>query len=421
MEEEPYLTSLICAPSEKYFDECKKRVYEDFERAKKLNPDLIIAIPHMGTQFMHTTDVFQDTWNQIFTDAGADIVLGDHSHAVQPIEYRKNGDKTSIIVNSPGNFANSYCKYDGDATAAVKIYIDPQTAQINAAAVIPMYTYAPAGGQYCAAPVYKLLNESELNSKISRYELKRIEKVQKIVTNVMLGVEVPLDEAEKEYVLFDNGYARGSVKPLTDKDVNKESVMYKAISSVDTVCFIGDSVTEGTANGGYGWYEPLTAMFPELTVYNCSKGGATTETLLERRDEFSSYKADLYVIAVGTNDVRYRESYNESTKEDYISNIDKMVKAIRNVRSDAQIILISPWCALNSDSIIKITAQQRDELLSDYSDALKSYAGLNDCEYIDISSRIVEIIRQTPALYMVDHIHPNVTNGIALYSSKACV
>ena len=54
---------------------------------------------------------YQQKWNKIFIELGVDIILGDHPHAVQPIEF-VNDNKT-IIVNYSGNFANSYIKHDG--------------------------------------------------------------------------------------------------------------------------------------------------------------------------------------------------------------------------------------------------------------------------------------------------------------------
>lgn len=420
--ENPDLTSLICAEDEPYFDCCRESVYKDFERAKELNPDLIIVIPHMGTQFLHTADDFQNTWNDIFIDAGADIILGDHSHAVQPIEYRTNGEKTAVIVNSPGNFANSYCDYNGDATAIVNIYLDADTAAVNAVSVVPMYTYSEKAGEYCALPIYKAVYDEEINTEISGYEMQRIEEVHSLITSVMLEKNIPLDNVEPEYIIFKDGYKRGKPASLKTENINKNSILYKALSENGSVCFVGDSVTEGTANGGYGWYEPLVGLFPQLTVYNCSKGGATTTTMLERADEFSAYKADVYVIALGTNDVRYSESTDIAEKNLplFINNVDSMVKAIRQKRSDAQIIFISPWCALNNDSVITFTPEERDVLLEKYSEALSAFCKNNSCEYLNISAAIYKTIsRAVSNYYMKDHIHPNVVHGIVLYSELA--
>lgn len=90
------ITSIIVSPESKYFKEAKNQVLADFEYLKKQEPDVIIVLPHMGTQFSHKIDDFQKIWNEIFIKAGANIILGDHAHAVQPIELISviNEDKT---------------------------------------------------------------------------------------------------------------------------------------------------------------------------------------------------------------------------------------------------------------------------------------------------------------------------------------
>ena len=113
-----FLTNIIPYKTNKYYNNIYNDIKNDFIRAKKESPDIIIVLAHMGEQFLHHTVEFQEKWNKIFSDLGADIILGDHSHTVQPLEYIGN----TLIINSPGNFANSYIKMDGDSTALIDIY-----------------------------------------------------------------------------------------------------------------------------------------------------------------------------------------------------------------------------------------------------------------------------------------------------------
>jgi poly-gamma-glutamate capsule biosynthesis protein CapA/YwtB (metallophosphatase superfamily) len=81
------ITSVIVDKKSPFFRASVKQVQKDFEKAKAHNPDFILVLPHMGTQFIHEKDEFQKVWNEIFIQNGADIILTDHSHAVQPVEY----------------------------------------------------------------------------------------------------------------------------------------------------------------------------------------------------------------------------------------------------------------------------------------------------------------------------------------------
>ena len=92
---------LIVEKSSKYFEKVKKQVEKDFEKAKSENPDIIIVIPHMGTQFDTNLNDMQILWNEIFLDLGADLILGDHAHIVQKVECCNKNGESNIIVNCP--------------------------------------------------------------------------------------------------------------------------------------------------------------------------------------------------------------------------------------------------------------------------------------------------------------------------------
>jgi len=351
IKENSSLTSLIVAPDSKYFKEVKSQVLSDFKKIKEMDnpPDLILVIPHMGTQFIHETDNYQKTWNEIFINAGTDIIFGDHSHAVQPIEYKsvKNKDgsqKNAVIVNCPGNFANSYVENDGDATSIAEIYVDPYSKKVIAASIVPMYTQAIDEFKYRALPIYDILNNDALNNEISPYEMKRVKEVKEIVTSVMIGTKISLDQAQNKYYLFPEGYVRQPTKPIQITEEMKNSEIYKLINESKTICFVGDSITAGSRNGGYGWYEPLMAAFEGKTVYREAWDSATTKTLLENSDKISANKADIYVVAIGTNDVRYRDKKTCAMDSDtYVKNIKTLIEKITTLNKSAKFVLISPW------------------------------------------------------------------------------
>jgi fucose 4-O-acetylase-like acetyltransferase/poly-gamma-glutamate capsule biosynthesis protein CapA/YwtB (metallophosphatase superfamily)/lysophospholipase L1-like esterase len=427
VKENPSITSLIVAPDSKYFKEVKNQVLSDFKKIEGMDnpPDLILVMPHMGTQFIHETDNYQKTWNEIFINAGADIIFGDHSHAVQPIEYKsvKNKDgsqKNAVIVNCPGNFANSYVENDGDATSIAEIYIDPNSKKVIAASIVPMYTQAVDEFNYRALPIYDILNDDALNNEISPYEIKRVKEVNEIVTSVMIETEISLDQAQNKYYLFPEGYFRQPTKPIQITEEMKKSEIYKLINESKTICFVGDSITAGSRNGGYGWYEPLMAVFEGKTVYRAAWDSATTKTLLENSDKISAKNADIYVIAIGTNDVRYRDKKTcAMDSETYVKNINTLIEKITTLNKNAKFVLISPWLALNNDPYSKLEIEKRDAMLKEYGERLEIYSEKNGYLFIDANEAIYnEMQNSSTEKYMVDHIHPNANEGIKLYSKK---
>ena len=56
----------------------------------KKNVDIVIVMPHWGTEYKHNANPTQINFAHQFIDAGADIVVGSHPHVVEGIEMYKN-------------------------------------------------------------------------------------------------------------------------------------------------------------------------------------------------------------------------------------------------------------------------------------------------------------------------------------------
>ena len=416
------ITPVIVPPSSKNFKKIKKQVIEDFNNLKKENVDIIIVLPHMGTQFSHETDVMQNTWNKIFSENGATIVFGDHSHAVEPIEEYNNivfGNHSTeyydgtIIINSPGNFANQYTDHDGDATAITEVYIDKTTKKVIASSIVPMYTYGKSNGFYQALPIYTIMHNKELYDSLSTNDLKRINEVHSIITKTMLNTELKLDNIEYKYYLFKDGYKRNTIEPL-DISEYQDNELISLIRNSTSVCFIGDSITEGTMNGGYGWYEPITANY-NIPIRTAAYGSYTTKMILkDKTNDIKKCSADLNIIAIGTNDIRYQDQTKcASNKEEYIKYIEEIIQLLN---SD-NIVLIAPFISTDSDTKTPLSPEEKKEEFKNYSDYLKEYANKNNYLYINPNKIITNtLLTKENNYYMVDYIHPNKTNGIYMYS-----
>jgi fucose 4-O-acetylase-like acetyltransferase/lysophospholipase L1-like esterase len=429
MRENQTLTSLITAPDSPFFEESKERVIEDFDRAKALEPDIIVVMPHMGNQFIHETDSYQKAWNDIFIQLGADIVLGDHAHAVQPMEYFQSESpdgtmRQSFVVNCPGNFANSFTQFDGDATSIVKVYVDPADGGIVCASVIPMWTHGTADGYFRALPIFEITRNESLRKQLSSTDMERVREVQSLVTSAMLGVSVPIDQAQDEYFLFEDGYRRQKVSGMKSTLTEIRSEQLAVLSAADTVCFIGDSLTSGSNNGGYPWYEPLANTFPEKEFHSLAAGGLTTKSLvLQYKEELRKERADLFIVAIGANDIRYRdESICAMSPEEYTGALSEMVSLLRMNNPDAKFIFVAPWPALDNDINTPLLPEEKSFLYRDYTADLRDFCEKNDFLFVDPTRRILEQIRLEPiSKYMLDHIHPNAGEGIKFYSKAFLV
>jgi len=62
--------------------------------------DVVVVVPHWGTQYTHAAEPVQSRVGRRLVDAGADLVVGGHPHWVQGLE-RYDG---AVIAHSLGNF-----------------------------------------------------------------------------------------------------------------------------------------------------------------------------------------------------------------------------------------------------------------------------------------------------------------------------
>ncbi|MBO6236935.1 MAG: SGNH/GDSL hydrolase family protein [Schwartzia sp.] len=205
---------------------------------------------------------------------------------------------------------------------------------------------------------------------------------------------------------------------LTDEMAG--SRIYRLLQSAETVCFVGDSLTEGTMNGGVPWYEPIHPWI-RGKIFNISQGGLTAKSLSAYfLPSTASTEAELFVIAIGANDILFRDPlFCAMTSADYINYLKKLRDAVCARRPDAKFIFIAPWLATDGDASL-IGGEKppnTDEMYRDYTSALEAWCGVTGDAFIDANGYIARHFETSlPNHYLVDFIHPNAGNGVALYA-----
>lgn len=411
-----HITSVISGTDGELFEQLKSRVEQDFKAAKAMSPDLIIVLPHIGTQFSNAPDKEQEVWFNIFKENGADIILGDHPHVAEPVSIEKYNGKNVFTAYCPGNFANIYRDDQGDTSMLVDVYIDRGTKQVIGGSVVPLYTHARADGNFRAVPIYDIMNDTELRKQLTTDDIELAADSNSIITSVVFGHKMDITSVTERYYFNENGFIRTKSSGLAITDEMKNGLLYSAIESSASVCFIGDSVTEGTRNGGCPWYEPMEEYFTDKRIFNYSKGGCTASYMTQRTNEIPA--AELYVIALGTNDVRYRdESICAMTSEDYVSEMNRLKENLSAVSPSAEFIFIAPWYSTDADPYCSMSYSEKIRLNDEYSLALEQYCKNNSVGFINANEYIKSSLSTAPdRRYLLDHIHPNRAEGVILYS-----
>ena len=411
-----YVTSMIGGTGGDRFEFLKGIVEKDFVEAKSRNPDLIVVLPHIGKQFSNFPDQEQMVWFDIFKRNGADIILGDHPHVVEPVVIEEFEGRTVFTAYCPGNFANVYRANQGYASMLVDVFIDRTSKKVIGGGIVPLFTHARADGNYRAVPIYSMVNDPKLRSQLTTDDLAFAAKANGEITSVVFGKSMDMASMPSRYYFGKDGFFRTKLGGLELTEAMRQGVLFRALSSADSICFVGDSVTEGTKNGGCGWYEPIEEHLDGKEVSCYAKGGCTVSYMVDRAADIPN--VDLYVIALGANDVRYRDERTcAMTPECYIEKIDALRTQLLLKSPPARFVFIAPWLSTDGDPFSKLPYAMKVELNNEYAGALEEYCRKNGIPYVNANDAIRAEFEVSPCnKYLLDHIHPNASAGVLLYS-----
>jgi len=84
---------------------------EDMQRCRDAGADLIILSLHWGAEYVDTPNSTQVRFARMLSERGADVVMGNHAHCVQPLEWVDTPRGSRPIFYSLGNFFCNNMKY----------------------------------------------------------------------------------------------------------------------------------------------------------------------------------------------------------------------------------------------------------------------------------------------------------------------
>lgn len=187
----------------------------------------------------------------------------------------------------------------------------------------------------------------------------------------------------------------------------KDSELYEDMQSGKSFCFLGDSITAGSVTEGIPWYRPLTPYISG-TVSNFSRGGWTVSNLIDKADNIP--EADIYVIAIGINDILFPEEEDSAqTAREFASKCKELGELLTNRSPGSKIYFILPWSFIDSDSSFVERGNR-------FRSALAQTCIAKGYRYINPDPVIQSVIEdEGESKYMYNDFHPNAPDGIGLY------
>ena len=90
---------------------------ENMKKARE-NADIVIVSCHWGIEYDYHPNTFQKNMAKQLSDAGADVIIGTHTHTLQDVEYIQRADgKRTLVAYSLGNFVSGMleesCQLEG--------------------------------------------------------------------------------------------------------------------------------------------------------------------------------------------------------------------------------------------------------------------------------------------------------------------
>ena len=139
----------------------KERVKNDIEKYRKAGVELLMVAMHWGIEYVHYPVQEQKDIAKYLADLGVDIVIGCHSHTVQPITFIGK----TLVIYSLGNFVSSQTNTDqligGFADVSIKktVYHGKTTIELSDVGADLLYTSKNYNyGRFVVYPFSKMSN-----------------------------------------------------------------------------------------------------------------------------------------------------------------------------------------------------------------------------------------------------------------------
>lgn len=180
-----------------YLDE--ERIEKDIKTAKNNNADFVLVYPHWGIEYQSYPSADQISLGRKMIDWGADIVIGNHPHVVQPSEYYDTEDgRRGFIAYALGNLIStqsldSIGDIRTEQSVAYEIVLSKDnkfnTTNIDKVKAYPLWvgtTYNEFGGNTQTYLVRDFLGDGKLANEIDENQKSRVKQAQDMVNETVV-------------------------------------------------------------------------------------------------------------------------------------------------------------------------------------------------------------------------------------------
>lgn len=128
----------------------RSKMIEDIRKANEV-ADVVIVCPHWGIEYQYTPSSEQKKLAQLFADSGADIIIGTHSHVLQPVEMLTTADGRQVLCYySLGNYISAQDEVPRmlGGMAKIEVFVADGVVSFGDYKLEPLVTHRVSGGKY---------------------------------------------------------------------------------------------------------------------------------------------------------------------------------------------------------------------------------------------------------------------------------
>jgi len=170
----------------------------DIEKAKRQNPDAIIALMHWGTEYDTIPSKSQADLVRFLLDNGVDLVIGSHPHVIQKMVWTRSNatSKGNVVAYSLGNLVSNQRRPRTDGGSMVRIVLEKNrdSTVISDVRYILTWVYTPvenSNKKFLILPCEKFENNPEFFNKSSDFEKMKtyIQNARHLLNTQNINVE----------------------------------------------------------------------------------------------------------------------------------------------------------------------------------------------------------------------------------------
>jgi poly-gamma-glutamate capsule biosynthesis protein CapA/YwtB (metallophosphatase superfamily) len=172
------------------------QIAQDFQRASDLHVDFITCYLHFGEENKRLPNIYQRMIADSLLSIGADIILGSHSHVVQPyIIYTTTNNRKKVIIYSMGNFLSNQMSLYNSIGMMYKITLETNASsddsQITTIEPIPIRVYRFCKDERYA---YRIIPISDMLTHKNKYFISDayIHESESLYEEIIASIHKPL-------------------------------------------------------------------------------------------------------------------------------------------------------------------------------------------------------------------------------------